>query len=82
MTTKTQASQEQHAESKPVTMRLRRQTQDRIDELRAMTGKNRTQIVAEAVQLAHRIATAQRDGSTLMLKNPDGTCLLIEFVGL
>ena len=76
------ASSFQQSETKPVTMRLRRQTLDRINELRDLTGKNRTQVVADAVMLANRLAKAQQEGSKLLIKESDGTCIQIEFLGL
>lgn len=76
------ASTATNERTKPVQVRLRHETLERIEDLRALTGKSKTQVIVDAVNLFHRLATTFQEGGRLTLEEKDGRCVQLEFVGL
>lgn len=66
----------------PVQVRLRKETIDRIEYLRAATGRNRTQVIVDALALLYRLVEVQQSGGSILLEKPDGKTIQIEYVGL
>ncbi len=76
-------TEQENAALKPVQMRLRQQTLDRIENLSRITGTaNRTQIVSGSIQLAEILVKNQSEGGKLYLEKPDGTKELVKIIGL
>lgn len=76
-------TEQENSALKPVQMRLRQQTLDRIENLRQLTGTdNRTQIVSGSIQLAELLIKNQNEGGKLILEKPDGTKELVKIIGL
>lgn len=66
----------------PVQMRLRPKTLAKIEKLRALTGENKTQVVALCIDIAYTIAMDQQEGKKLIREYEDGRQVELEFVGL
>ncbi|MCY7349823.1 MAG: hypothetical protein LH606_04040 [Cytophagaceae bacterium] len=76
-------TEQENSVLKPVQMRLRQQTLDRIENLSRLTGTdNRTQIVSGSIQIAELLLKNQSEGGKLYMEKPDGTRELIKIIGL
>lgn len=69
--------------SKPVQMRLRPHTLERIERLqRMMKTKNRTQTVVQAIELAEWLVSTVKEGSEIRVRQEDGTEERVKLVGI
>jgi truncated hemoglobin YjbI len=75
--------QQSDRSSKPVQMRLRPHTLDRIERLQwMMKTKNRTQTVVQAIELAEWLVTTVKEGSEIRVRHEDGTEERVKLVGI
>jgi uncharacterized protein (DUF1778 family) len=66
-----------------VQMRLQPKTMDRIERLSELTGtKNRTQIIAAAIELAEEVIRSQNEGTRILFERPDGTKERLKIIGI
>jgi multidrug efflux pump subunit AcrB len=66
----------------PVQVRLKPETINRIENLRALTGRNKTQVIVDALAVLDKIVEVQQSGGSLLIEKPDGRTVQLEFVGL
>ena len=66
-----------------VQMRLQPKTMERIERLSDLTGtKNRTQIIAAAIELAEEVFRSQKEGTRIFFEKPDGTKERLKIIGI
>ena len=65
-----------------VQMRLQPKTLQRIEKLSEITGiSNRTQLVANSIELAEELVKSEKGGAKIYIELPDGTRERIKIVG-
>lgn len=70
-------------ETKPVQMRLRKDTLEQVQQLQELTRiQNRTRIVTTAIDLTNKLFSKIKKGSKIVIENPDGTKETITIIGL
>jgi hypothetical protein len=66
-----------------IQMRLQPKSMQRINDLTDLTGiRNRTQLIANSIELTEELVKNAKDGAKIYIERKDGTRELIKIVGL
>lgn len=66
-----------------IQMRLQPRTMERINALTEITGSNnRTQLIANSIELTEELLRSARDGAKIYIEKKDGSKELLKIVGM
>lgn len=66
-----------------IQMRLRPKSMQRINDLIDLTGiKNRTQLIANSIELTEELVKNAKEGAMIYIERKDGTRKILQIVGL